>query len=286
MISQETTLGKPLRICQKGAYALPGDSVGPSRHITGHHSSVEPVLCRSELPIAPRGVINRYYDPATGQFVSVDPLVGLTGAAYSYVGGDPIDGVDPLGLLCLELHCITNDFEQFGHIIKKHWKGIAEAVGTVVGVLSLFVGVGEIGLLGAGLAASLDAWTTVGILAGFLGAATDYDLCRYGSEATACISAGLGVFGGVLGIAGKVLAGSVTELGQLLSLLANESSVYEGTSSSTLDVLSALAPLGEAGQKVILGQSIGALVAFDAGRALRVLSLLLPRTHFYEVQSS
>ena len=43
-------------------------------------------------------LINRYYDPATGQFVSVDPLVGVTGAAYGYVGGDPVNGLDPNGM--------------------------------------------------------------------------------------------------------------------------------------------------------------------------------------------
>ena len=42
--------------------------------------------------------IHRYYDPATGTFLSVDPLVGITGDPYGYVSGDPINGVDPLGL--------------------------------------------------------------------------------------------------------------------------------------------------------------------------------------------
>lgn len=42
-------------------------------------------------------LINRYYDPATGQFVSVDPLVQQTQEPYSYAGGDPINGNDPNG---------------------------------------------------------------------------------------------------------------------------------------------------------------------------------------------
>ncbi len=41
----------------------------------------------------------RWYDPATGQFTSVDALVALTGQPYSYAGGDPINGGDPLRLL-------------------------------------------------------------------------------------------------------------------------------------------------------------------------------------------
>jgi RHS repeat-associated protein len=42
-------------------------------------------------------LVNRYYDPATGQFLSVDPLVDETDQAYAYTGGDPVDGTDPNG---------------------------------------------------------------------------------------------------------------------------------------------------------------------------------------------
>jgi RHS repeat-associated protein len=34
-------------------------------------------------------LINRYYDPATGQFTSVDSAVAATLAPYGYVGGTP-----------------------------------------------------------------------------------------------------------------------------------------------------------------------------------------------------
>jgi len=40
----------------------------------------------------------RYYDPATAQFLTVDPLVAETGQPYAYVVDDPLNGVDPLGL--------------------------------------------------------------------------------------------------------------------------------------------------------------------------------------------
>ncbi len=43
-------------------------------------------------------LVGRYYDPATGQFLSVDPLVGLTGQAYAYAGADPVNESDPTGL--------------------------------------------------------------------------------------------------------------------------------------------------------------------------------------------
>jgi len=43
-------------------------------------------------------LIGRYYDPATGQFLSVDPLVDETGQPYAYTGDDPVNAVDPTGL--------------------------------------------------------------------------------------------------------------------------------------------------------------------------------------------
>ncbi|MGO8877649.1 MAG: RHS repeat-associated core domain-containing protein [Acidimicrobiales bacterium] len=44
-------------------------------------------------------LVNRYYDPTTGQLLTVDPKVATTGQAYAYAGSDPIDGDDPSGLV-------------------------------------------------------------------------------------------------------------------------------------------------------------------------------------------
>lgn len=41
---------------------------------------------------------NRYYDPTTGVFLSVDPLVATTGDPYLYANGNPTTLSDPLGL--------------------------------------------------------------------------------------------------------------------------------------------------------------------------------------------
>ncbi len=39
----------------------------------------------------------RVYDPATAQFLSVDPLVGKTHAPYNYAGDNPLNEADPTG---------------------------------------------------------------------------------------------------------------------------------------------------------------------------------------------
>ncbi|HVA05777.1 MAG TPA: RHS repeat-associated core domain-containing protein [Acidimicrobiales bacterium] len=45
--------------------------------------------------------IGRYYDPATGQFLSVDPLADQTRQAYAYTRDNPVNAVDPLGFSAL-----------------------------------------------------------------------------------------------------------------------------------------------------------------------------------------
>lgn len=43
-------------------------------------------------------LVNRFYDPETTRFLNVDPLLSSTHSAYSYVGGNPLNYSDPLGL--------------------------------------------------------------------------------------------------------------------------------------------------------------------------------------------
>lgn len=43
-------------------------------------------------------VLHRYYDPNAGQFLSVDPLLDLTGTPYVYTSGDPVNLTDATGL--------------------------------------------------------------------------------------------------------------------------------------------------------------------------------------------
>lgn len=42
---------------------------------------------------------NRYYDPATGQFLSVDPEVRSTPQPYAYATGNPVSQTDPTGMV-------------------------------------------------------------------------------------------------------------------------------------------------------------------------------------------
>jgi RHS repeat-associated protein len=43
-------------------------------------------------------VVNRYYDPATDQFLSIDPDVATTDQPYVFTNDNPLNSEDPLGL--------------------------------------------------------------------------------------------------------------------------------------------------------------------------------------------
>ena len=52
-------------------------------------------------------LLNRYYDPATGQFLSVDPDLTQTLQPYAYTDGDPVTETDPTGL-----HSLLGDHDS------------------------------------------------------------------------------------------------------------------------------------------------------------------------------
>ncbi len=62
------------------------------------------LLCGRHRGRASDATVARYYDPATAQFLTRDPLEATTGSPYGYVDGDPLDGSDPTGLWCLLGH--------------------------------------------------------------------------------------------------------------------------------------------------------------------------------------
>jgi RHS repeat-associated protein len=124
----------------------------------------------------------RVYDPSTAQFLSVDPLLALTGEPYSYVGDNPLNVLDPSG--------------QCGII----------CVGSVVlGGVALATGVGEVVVGGA--------IVTEGVL-GAVSAASG--LASVGADTVECVKGdhlscvGAAVGGVAAGGAGVAAIGAVT----------------------------------------------------------------------------
>jgi RHS repeat-associated protein len=70
-------------------------------HFTGHltcHTKHCPLAEYADAETGFAYLRARYYDPGTGQFLSVDPAFMLTGFRYGHVDGNPLNGSDPSGL--------------------------------------------------------------------------------------------------------------------------------------------------------------------------------------------
>ena len=52
-------------------------------------------------------LVNRYYNPSTDQFLSVDPMVDTTGQPYVFANDNPLNATDPLGLLSKSIRIIV-----------------------------------------------------------------------------------------------------------------------------------------------------------------------------------
>jgi RHS repeat-associated protein len=87
----------------------------------------------------------RYYDATTAQFLTRDPMVAETGSAYGYVGGDPLNASDPIGLMCFRPSCLANDVVRASAITQTLADGAAllaapiPVVGEVISPIALTV---------------------------------------------------------------------------------------------------------------------------------------------------
>jgi len=108
-------------------------------------------------------VVRRYYDPSTEQFLSVDPLVNVTGTPYAYTGGNPVNASDPSGLDC----DWTSIFSPWRHesCFKQGWNKMSgpEQAADATLPLTLPLGGAACVLLSVACATALGVSTTVGI---------------------------------------------------------------------------------------------------------------------------
>jgi len=86
------------------------------------HSRSPRWTCRRHCDNA---LVHRYYDPATSQFLSVDPLVAATGTPYAYTGGDPVNASDPTGLCGGIFGCLGAALSWTAHQVGAFGNGIA-----------------------------------------------------------------------------------------------------------------------------------------------------------------
>ena len=94
-------------------------------------------------------LLNRYYDPATGAFISVDPAISQTYEPYLYAGDNPVSRTDPTGLFWITYETIKtlsqlsqDNYTNFsakmaGEVDKVAKKVIADHIEKVRKVLAL-----------------------------------------------------------------------------------------------------------------------------------------------------
>jgi hypothetical protein len=83
--------------CRKHAFARFSPNVSLGTQVQGCSPRWRQVSYDLQPRLAVGCSVGRYYDPATGQFLSVDPMVQRTQQAYAYAGDDPLNGKDPTG---------------------------------------------------------------------------------------------------------------------------------------------------------------------------------------------
>jgi RHS repeat-associated protein len=104
---------------------------------------------------------DRYYDPATGEFLTIDPALATTSQPYQYAGDNPLNGTDSTGL-CLSGFGWACDI---GHGISKEAQWGYNAYQTLQGVSEtslLLIGSGTIGICLSGSA----GWAWGGVAEG------------------------------------------------------------------------------------------------------------------------
>jgi uncharacterized protein RhaS with RHS repeats len=113
-------------------------------------------------------VVNRYYDPATGLFVSVDPMIDETGLAYQYGDDNPVNAVDPDGLdcgwfsyVCAGYDATTGGIKNAAKFVTHHWLQTVEIGGALISVVVTDGATSEVLVETLTVAAEDDATTVV-----------------------------------------------------------------------------------------------------------------------------
>ncbi len=101
----------------------------------------------------------RYYDPASGEFLTTDPLVAQTGSAYGYAGSDPVNEMDITGLCWGPTCWISAQFQTVQDSVSQAWNA-ATALATQYARMPDYVTVdfsgGDIGVGGVVLTVTRD----------------------------------------------------------------------------------------------------------------------------------
>jgi RHS repeat-associated protein len=179
------------------------DAYGNKTGSTG--SSTTPLGYDGQYTSTDTGLIYlraRAYDPATAQFLSVDPISPISRAPYNYTYDNPLNAIDPSGLCSINpfssSNCLTEGVEAGVNYVEQH----PVVAGIALGVIA--VGTGGAGLVAVGAFEATTAGAALGtaaVLSGGAAAALDGVACVQDPGLNGqCVAAGLGGLGVVAGV--------------------------------------------------------------------------------------
>jgi|GEM_PF-1014687 len=125
----------------------------------------------------------RYFDPATDQFLTIDPALASTMEPYAYVDNNPLNRIDPLGLSWYNPTTWT----------KKTWEGIGVGLGAVA-LAATGVGLAvDLGVAGTAIVGGVAVGSGVGATL------LDAKPCLKEHEGLACAGFVMGAIGSAYG---------------------------------------------------------------------------------------
>ncbi|MHB8509715.1 MAG: RHS repeat-associated core domain-containing protein [Candidatus Dormibacteria bacterium] len=150
----------------------------------------------------------RYYDPATAQFISRDPLVAKTRDPYAYTADNPINRSDPSGLTFNgggEQVCLASMADCMQGVLGAiHQEGAFQPTADGLDAMANGAGVGEVGSLAVGQPA---AAAVFGLTEDVAGLGSFVMTCRDDGFAAKCAKRG-GLFLAGLGTGGLARPGA------------------------------------------------------------------------------
>jgi hypothetical protein len=172
--------------------------------------------------------INRYYDPATDQFLSIDPDVASTDQPYVFTNDNPLNATDPLGLcfvVCFQ--SIANAFDSARHSVAANSGAIGIGFGLVA--LTLATGGADTLVIGGFITAEQVGMAAIG--SGAVGTYLDEKSCKGGS--------GLGCGGEALGLlsGGSAAYDLVAASSKGVSLIAGDGALSSAAKISAVSGL-------------------------------------------------
>lgn len=130
-------------------------------------------------------LINRMYDPSSGQFTSIDPKATQTRTPYTYTANNPVNRTDPTGLdwnLGGAWNAFTGGANDLGHHLEQTFHDNAPMIADVGHAIGMACGTAALISLGVGAAPLAAAAGGCAVVGSLVAMAADADMAAHGDQ--------------------------------------------------------------------------------------------------------